>query len=91
MNNNKNFFGNTNPSARRQVNKKSNRSHETVPALDSRIAQCRMQPMTRIPGDRAANAFFGEPGCWTRTPPPSPCARLSSFSGGVLRGSKYLA
>lgn len=85
--------GTTAPSARRQVPKKfknvTKRLHtdETVPALDSRIAQCRMQPVTQDPGDRAANAFFGEPGWRTGGTLPKPLCEVVSFSAGVLRGA----
>lgn len=46
--------------------------------------------MTRIPGDRAANAFFGASRCWTG-PLPKPLCEVVFFSAGVLRGARYFA
>ena len=48
-----------------------------------------MPDATRDPGsgDRAANAFFGEPGWWTGGTLPKPLCEVVSFSAGVLRGA----
>ena len=43
--------------------------------------------MTQDPGDRAANAFFGEPGWRTGGTLPKPLCEVVSFSAGVLRGA----
>ena len=40
-------------------------------------------------GDRAANAFFGEPGWWTGGTLPKPLYEVVSFSAGVLRGADF--